>query len=260
MRLCSISSGSRGNAILAYSAKTKLLVDCGISGKTVCLGLETLGITPDSLQGILVTHEHIDHTKGIGILSRKFDLPIYATESTWKAMPASIGKIAPHNIQKIHADDAFFIDDIKIAAFPIPHDAANPIGYTLSANGEKVAVATDIGELQEGLFRALKGCQSVLLEANHDINMLEIGHYPFPLKRRIRGKLGHLSNDEAGKAAEFLFRMGVKKILLGHLSQENNYPMLALQTVKNILTEANILPGQNICLEVALQNQISAII
>lgn len=257
MQLCSLSSGSRGNAILAYSAKTCLLVDCGVSGKTLCQNLASFNISTDALQGILVTHEHIDHTKGIGVLSRKFDLPIYATDETWAAMPASIGKIAPHNIQTIHANDSFFINDVQVSTFSIPHDAADPIGYTLSSEGRKVAVATDIGELQEGLFRALKDCHSVLLEANHDINMLEIGSYPYPLKRRIRGKYGHLSNEEAGKAAELLSRMGIKKILLGHLSQENNYPMLALQTVKNILNASSVAAHQDIWLDVALQNQVS---
>ncbi len=251
MRLCSIRSGSKGNAILAWTEKTKILIDCGISGKEAEKGVRDLGLDPEKLDALLITHEHQDHTGGAGVISRRYQTPIFANEGTWAAMEAGIGKIAPQHKRVFSHSEPFTVGDIDIQPFSIPHDAADPVGYCLESQGEKMAVATDIGILQESLFRALKGCKTVLLESNHDKNMLEMGPYPLPLKRRIRSEIGHLSNDDAGKAAEFLVRMGVCQILLGHLSETNNYPLLARQTVENALVAAGIQPGKDMLLEVA---------
>lgn len=246
--------------MLICGGGAKLLVDCGISGKAAEAGLRELDTAPEELAGILVTHEHQDHIGGIGVLSRRYGLPIYANEETWAAMEGALGKIAPANRRSFVHTQALEIGGIGVQPFSVPHDAADPVGYCFFGDGKKVAVATDIGMLEEGLFRSLKGSDAVLLEANHDLNMLEMGGYPWPLKQRIRGQRGHLSNDDAGKAAQFLVRMGTRRIMLGHLSQENNYPLLAEQTVANTLREAGIEPERDMQLWVAPRDRLSPVL
>lgn len=260
MKLCSLRSGSKGNAILVYTESTKLLIDCGISGKMAKEGMQELGIAPESLSGILITHEHNDHIGGVGVMSRRYHLPVFANPKTWNAMESALGKIAPENKQMFDPEGSFTVGDITVHPFAIPHDAADPVGYSLEAGGKKVSVATDIGVLEESLFRAVKGSSAVLLEANHDRNMLDMGSYPLPLKQRIRGERGHLSNEDAGYAAKFLVKMGTGKIMLGHLSHENNYPLLAQQTVVNILKESGIEPGRDLYLSVAPRDRVSDVL
>ena len=259
MKMCSIRSGSRGNAILVWTEKTKLMIDCGISGKLAESGMRDAGLSPEELTAVLVTHEHKDHTGGVGIISRRYGVPVFANERTWCAMEGALGKIAPEHKKTFDHIQEFSVGDIEVSPFSIPHDAADPVGYCLTGEGKKLAIATDIGVLQESLFRAVKGSEAVLLESNHDRNMLEMGSYPLPLKQRIRSERGHLSNEEAGKAAEFLVRMGVRQILLGHLSPENNYPLLAEQTVKNTLTAAGIQPGRDMMLGIAPGDRLGRI-
>ena len=249
MDIISLRSGSHGNAALIFSKKTKILSDCGISGKAAELALKEAGASPEELSGIVVSHEHNDHISGIGVMMRRYHIPVWANESTWEAIRFQVGKIDESLIRVFDSD--FEIGDIAISPFAIPHDAVAPVGYTFSSNGEKVSIATDIGELKKGLFESLKGSKSVILEANHDVNMLEMGSYTPSLKRRIRGKFGHLSNDDAGKAAEFLVKLGTKRIILGHLSEENNYPDIAYKTVENTLNNAEIKIGSDVVLKVA---------
>lgn len=251
MKLFSLRSGSRGNAALVYADNTKILVDCGISGKAAEAALSEVGVRPDELSGIVVTHEHTDHISGIGVMMRRYNLPVWANRETWAAMSTQIGKTDENFVRVFDNNESFEVGSIGVLPFSIPHDAACPVGYSFVKGGEKVSVATDIGELKKELFTALRGSNSVLLEANHDINMLEIGRYPLSLKRRISGKLGHLSNDDAGKAAEFLVKLGTEKILLGHLSEENNYPELAMQTVMCVLKDAGIKIGTDVLMGVA---------
>ena len=251
MELISLKSGSRGNSALVVSEKTKILIDCGISGKTAEKSLGQLDINPAEIDAIVVTHEHIDHILGVGVMMRRYKTPVFANADTWNAMLPQIGKIDESLIREFKCYEDFEIGDIGVAPFPIPHDAANPVGYSFLNDGEKVSVATDVGELKKEMFLALRGSDTVLLEANHDVNMLEMGSYPMPLKRRIRGNLGHLSNDDAGKAAEFLVRLGTENIILGHLSEENNYPRLALETVVCALNEADIKVGRDVTLSCA---------
>ncbi len=259
MKLCSIRSGSKGNAILVWTDSTKILIDCGISGKMTECGMAEAGLSPEELNAILVTHEHRDHIGGVGILSRRYQIPVYANEATWDAMEGELGKIAPEHRRTFLHTDGFSVGDMEITPFSIPHDAADPVGYCLASDGKKVAIATDIGVLEESLFRAIQGSRTVLLESNHDRNMLDMGSYPLPLKQRIRSNKGHLSNEDAGKAAEFLVRMGVRQILLGHLSPENNYPLLAEKTVENALLAAGIQPGKDMILGIAPGDKISRI-
>lgn len=251
MKLIPLKSGSRGNAALVFADKTKILVDCGVSGKCIETALRGIDVAPEELSAIVVTHEHIDHIAGVGVMMRRYKLPVWANEGTWDAMHGQLGKIDDGLVQTFKTDSAFEIGEIGVKPFPVPHDAAESVGYSFMYKDEKMSVATDIGELKKDLFAAIKGSRTVLLESNHDVNMLEIGSYPPALKRRIRGALGHLSNDEAGMAAEFLVKMGTEQIILGHLSEENNYPKLAEQTVVCALGEAGIKCGRDVSIMVA---------
>lgn len=255
MDILSLRSGSRGNAALVSGGNTKLLVDCGVSGKSVTSALADVDVYPEDISAIAVTHEHADHIAGIGVMMRRYHIPVWANAATWAAMESQVGKIDKSLVNIFDNNSSFEIGEIGVNPFSIPHDAADPVGYSFEFDGEKVAVATDIGELKKDLFEALRGSKTVLLESNHDINMLEIGNYPPLLKRRIRGRLGHLSNDDAGRAAEFLVRLGTERIILGHLSEENNYPELARQTVICALGDAGIKCGRDVILGVALPQQ-----
>lgn len=259
MELFSLRSGSRGNAALVFADDTKILVDCGISGKAAEAALSEIDVKPADIDAIVITHEHIDHISGVGVMMRRYNLPVWANRETWSAMCGQIGR-ADENLVKIFEDNENFeVGSIDVCPFSIPHDAANPVGYSFVRGEEKVAVATDIGELKKEMFAALRGSKTVLLESNHDVNMLEIGSYPLHLKRRIKGCLGHLSNDDAATAAEFLVKLGTKNILLGHLSEENNYPELAKRTVECALSEAGIKTGYDVLLGVAGRNAVASV-
>ncbi len=252
MKLYPLKSGSKGNSCLVYTESTKILVDCGISGKAVKDSMSKVGISPEELDGIVVTHEHSDHIKGLGIMMRRYGIPVYANAPTWAAvMTNDLGKLNDEHIRIFEGTEPFSIGDIRVCPFRIPHDAACPVGYKFDDGREQSAVATDMGTLTEEVMENISGCKVVLLEANHDIDMLEAGKYPYPLKRRIKGRLGHLSNEDAGLGAELLATAGTESIILGHLSEENNYPQLAFETVKEALSRVGITVGKDIRLSVA---------
>ena len=238
MRLCSIASGSSGNCIYVGSNTTNLLIDTGISGKKVEFGLNSLDLTTKDLDGIFVTHEHSDHIKGLGVIARKCGVPIYATSGTIKAMEesGSLGKLPEGIFHEIQGDREYQIGDLTVHPFHISHDAAEPVGYRVNQGEHSVGIATDMGVYDEYIVDNLKGLDALLLEANHDVNMLQVGSYPYYLKRRILGERGHLSNETAGKLLCRLLHDGMKDILLGHLSKENNYEALAYETVCSEVT------------------------
>lgn len=221
---------------------TKILADCGISGKILCESLEPLGISPKDIDAILITHEHTDHTKGVGVISRKYNLPIYLNAPTWGIAKSQIGKIEDENLNIFSTGDEFYINDIKIKSFHTPHDAAESVGYVFEDSSGRAAIATDMGFVTDEVLSVICGCSTVLIEANYDLNMLEIGPYPYELKQRIKGRLGHLCNDDSGALAKILAENGTKEIILGHLSEENNFPLLALKTVENFLTKKENIP------------------
>ena len=234
MRMCSIASGSSGNCIYTGSGQTHLLVDAGISAKKVEEGLRELQIEGKDIQGLLITHEHSDHIKGVGILARRYGFPIYATGGTIARMKKmkSLGSIDEGLYHVICADRRFAIGDLEIEPFRISHDAAEPVAFRFTCSGKSAAVATDMGIYTDYIVEHLKGLDVLLLEANHDIQMLQVGPYPYPLKRRILGECGHLSNESAGQLLCRILHDQMKKIYLGHLSKENNYAELAYETVK----------------------------
>lgn len=251
IKFCTLTSGSSGNSIFVSDGKTRILVDAGVSGKKIEEGLRAIGEEADRIDAILVTHEHADHINGIGILSRRYDIPIYANSNTWNAMSGSIGSIKPYHIREIETENRFGIMDIGVEAFSIPHDAADPVGYSFYIGSKKITVATDIGHINKPLFQHLSGSDGILLESNHDVEMLKNGTYPYPLKQRILGEFGHLSNKLAATLACFLVKNNTTKIMLGHLSNENNTPRLALTTTLNEMKEYGIQAGVDVELKVA---------
>ena len=234
MRMCSIASGSSGNCIYIGSGEHHILIDAGISGKRVEAGLKSLKISGGDLDGILITHEHSDHIRGLGVLARKYEIPIYATPGTAAAIREmeNLGRLDEELFVEIQLNAPFFIGDLEIFPFPVSHDAAEPAAYRVACGKKAMAVATDLGIYTEEIVDRLRGLDVLLLEANHDIHMLEVGGYPYYLKQRIAGDRGHLSNETAGKLLCQVLHDGMKAIVLGHLSKENNYAELARETVK----------------------------
>ncbi len=263
MRMCSIASGSSGNCIYVGDDHTHLLVDTGISRKRVEEGLHALDIKGEDLDGILVTHEHSDHIQGLGVFSRKYEVPIYATAGTIEGIEScrTLGKLPEGLLHPIETDKPFALGDIEIRPFAISHDANEPCGYRLESNRRAVAVATDLGIYDDYIVEHLKNLDALLLEANHDVHMLEVGSYPYPLKQRILGNRGHLSNELSGRLLCDILHDGLKHIVLGHLSKENNYARLAYETVKLEVTLGdNEFKGEDLHMFVASRDEVSEIL
>ena len=263
MRLCSIASGSSGNCIYVGTDTTHVLVDVGISRKRTEEGLNSLGICPGELDAIFVTHEHSDHISGLGVFSRKYNVPIYATPKTLDAIRGcrSLGAIDDGLFQTVKADESFTIKDMTVNPMRISHDAAEPVAYRFSYGKQKIGVITDLGTYNDYTIESLRGMDALLLEANHDVNMLQVGPYPYPLKQRILGDRGHLSNENSGRLLSRLLHDKLQYIVLGHLSKENNLPELAYETVKVELLLHNIdLDKANFTLQVASRTAPTCII
>ena len=263
MRLCSIASGSSGNCIYVGDDGTHLLVDAGISKKRIEEGLHTLGVTGEELGGILITHEHIDHIQGLGVFSRKYKVPIYGTQGTLEGIRCcnSLGKMPDGLLHEVRADEPFSIGGMKICPFSISHDARQPSGYRIENQEKSVAVATDLGKYDGYTVENLKNLNALVLEANHDIHMLEVGPYPYPLKTRVMGDQGHLSNELSGRLLCDILHDGLQYVVLGHLSKENNYEELAYETVKlEVSFGDNPYRGEDIPMMVAKRDTVSEII
>ena len=258
MKFCPLYSGSSGNSIFIRSDRAKILIDAGLPGKKIDEALSNIDETANGLNGIFVTHEHSDHIKGIGVISRKYDVPIYANKKTWEAMASSIGKIKEHNIKIMDRRSIVNIEDLAIKSFAIPHDAVCPVGYTIVNDNKMVSVATDFGTYTEEIHNNIKDSKVILLESNHDVNMLKMGPYPYVLKRRILSEIGHLSNEACGEAIINVLKSGLgKKIFLGHLSRTNNNPDLAYQTVLDVLKANGVKEGEDVFLTLARRNEAS---
>lgn len=234
MRLCSIASGSSGNCIYVGSDTTHLLVDVGISGKRTEAGVQSLDLTMSDIDGILITHEHVDHVAGLGVLARKYGIPIYATSGTIEAIQymRQLGKMDSSLFCEIREDSTFMIKDLQIRPMVISHDAAQPVAYRIYCGEKKAAICTDLGVYNDYTVECLKGMDALLLEANHDVHMLQVGPYPYPLKQRILGERGHLSNEACGRLLCRVLHDHLHTVILGHLSKENNHPDLAYEAVR----------------------------
>jgi phosphoribosyl 1,2-cyclic phosphodiesterase len=235
LRFSVLASGSTGNAFYIESNKTRLLVDAGLSGKQMDRLFHEIGVDPAGLSGILVTHEHSDHIKGLGIFARKYNLPIYANEKTWKAMENTIGKLTTDQKFLFGMEEVKTFHDMDIASFGVSHDAAEPMFYTFHHEGKKVALVTDLGYVSERIKKTVEGADAYIFEANHDVEMLRMGRYPWNVKRRILGDSGHVSNEDCGLALTDIIDNNTKRIYLAHLSQDNNMKDLARMSVDSVL-------------------------
>jgi len=241
-------SGSSGNATFISSEESRILVDAGVTGSQLSDSLRGLKIDPATLDAILITHEHVDHVRGAGVLSRKFDIPIYANNATWGAMEKKIGNISLKNQKEFF--NSFYINDMLCEPYCIPHDAVDPVCFSISAHDAKLSIATDLGHYTKKLIARFENSDVVLLESNHDIQMLKNGPYPAFLKRRVLGTKGHLSNETAATAAYELALLGVRGLMLAHLSQENNSSEIAYRTVSEYLNNHGVEVNKHIALSV----------
>lgn len=255
LKFCPLFSGSSGNSTYIGNDDTHLLIDAGVSGKNIENALKQIQVNPYKIDGILVTHEHTDHIKSVGVLSRKFGIPIYATNKTWQAMDKKIGEINLKNVRYFDPNQDFYIKNMDITPITIPHDAADPVCFNFFSQGKKAGICTDLGYMPKNIQDSLKNCDVLLLESNHDLNMLQAGSYPYNLKCRISGKNGHLSNETCGNILASLAQT-VGMVTLGHLSRDNNTADVALQTVTSILSE-NGITEKDIVVSVANRDRIS---
>jgi len=258
-RICSLFSGSSGNATYLGSKDANILVDAGKSLKQISEALRYLNIEPCQLDGILITHEHSDHIKSVQLLSKKFDIPIYANIETWNAMENHKVEVVDRNKRIFSNSTNFAIKDIEIHAFPISHDAASPVGFNFFCGSKEVSIITDLGYIDSDTIDCIKDSDIVYLEANHDVDMLKSGAYPFYLKKRILGKKGHLSNLDAGLCLATLINHKVTHAILSHLSLENNLPGVAFNTVKNVLNSKGIEIDRDVVLDLAYRDIVGNI-
>lgn len=259
LKFCSFASGSSGNCYVVKSDDTTLLVDVGITGKRVFAGMEERDIAPEEVDGILLTHEHIDHVRSLKMVSKKAaHAGVYASEGTLRQIADKVPQEKMHCIPK---EKSFYIGDIQVNPFSLSHDAAEPTGYSFAHQGKQVTIVTDTGYVSEEIFQQVESADLLILEANHEVNILKMGAYPYPLKRRILGDEGHLSNEAAGRCLCQMLRNRdtdkIPQVVLAHLSKENNTPGQAYLTIRNILFEEDFYIDKDLKLDIACRDEVS---
>ena len=241
INFCSLYSSSTGNCLFAQGPETNILIDAGVSVRKIEQALASIEVKPESISGILVTHEHSGHTKGIGVFSKKYNVPVFANSKTWDAISKEqVDKISEENRKIFNIEESFNIGELKVFPFGIPHDAADPCGFNLYQDNSKISIATDLGHMTPSIFKHLEKSSFILLESNYEPEVLKFSKYPYILKKRIDGPNGHLSNIIAGKTISKLIPLGLNTAMLGHLSKENNFPELAYKTVLEELEKEKI--------------------
>jgi phosphoribosyl 1,2-cyclic phosphodiesterase len=240
MKFSPLFSGSSGNCSFLEAGSVRILIDAGLPGRAITDALSKLDVTPDTLSAILVTHEHSDHINGVGVLARKYKLPVYANERTWIAMRDKIGNVPQGQIRIFETDRDFYLRELNVLPFSTPHDSAESVGFCFMHKYSKISTMTDIGHVSGRMLDIVEHSDLLLLESNHDVEMLLAGSYPYHLKQRILSDKGHLSNENAGKSLAKLYLRGLRNVILGHLSHENNLEPLALETVKMVLRQEDI--------------------
>jgi phosphoribosyl 1,2-cyclic phosphodiesterase len=233
LAVCVLASGSKGNAIYISDGFTAILIDAGLSATEIKRRLRSRGLNPKDLNAIVVTHEHSDHIQAVGVLSRQLKLPIYLSRNIEKKVSSGNSL---HEIQTFSSGSTFQINNLAVHPFAVSHDAADPVGFTIGQNGSRIGVATDLGIVTPHVKENLKHCHLLILEANHDPDMLINGPYPWYLKRRIQSRSGHLSNQQSKRLLMELQHKGLEHVILAHLSQTNNAPQKVLTEISEVLT------------------------
>ena len=265
---CSLASGSSGNCYLIKSDNTNLLLDAGISCKAIQAGLESLGISLKDIDGIFITHDHIDHIKGIKTLLKKTSCPLYASRGTLEALVEKISPLPYERLMEAETDEEITVGDIKATPFDLSHDTEEPKTFAFTKDEAKVCVVTDTGYVSDDIFDNIKDADILALESNHERNILLYGSYPYPLKLRILSDVGHLSNESCAHCLTEVLRYrrirkrfsedgGALKVFLAHLSKENNTPEQALITVRNALEEEGFIVGKDLELKVLSRDERS---
>jgi len=256
MYFCPLFSGSSGNSLFCQYGNTRVLIDAGKPGKQIEDALNKIGVDPETISGILITHEHSDHISGVGVLARRYQIPLYATAGTWEGMQKKIGKIPGDLRREIMGGRDFYLGDMGVVPFTIPHDAAEPVGFRLYGGKLSVSTATDLGHFAEDVYEEIAGSSLILLESNHDPEMLKVNpHYSAMLKHRILSDFGHLSNEACSQALLRLISAGTGTILLGHLSAENNTPERAMEVNGGVLERDGIRVGVDVDVTVAKRDE-----
>ena len=233
LRVCVLGSGSKGNCTYIESPEARILLDAGLSAREIERRLQHIGRSPESLDGVLISHEHIDHIQGVGAFARRYQIPVYANPGTWRRAQHVVGVVA--EVRAFATGTAFPLKDLLIEPFSLPHDADDPVAFRLSWCRRVTAVVTDLGYPSQLVRERIKGCHLLILEANHDDAMLKAGPYPWPLKQRISGKSGHLSNVQSSQLLRDVLHDELEYVVLAHLSEINNFPELARLTAQEAL-------------------------
>ena len=249
--VCMLASGSRGNAIYLSAGDSRILIDAGLSGVEIERRMSSQGLDPTQLCGIVVSHEHTDHIQAVGVLARRFKLPVYISKKTYAAISGQLGRLS--DVRSFSCGTPFRIGKLELHPFSISHDAMDPAGFTVTSNGTRIGIATDLGIATALVKTHLKTCAVLILEANHDPEMLDQGPYPWHLKQRIKGRSGHLSNQDTLELLKEIRHDRLAHVILAHLSEQNNTPEKALGTVGQALVRS----GTN--LSVAIQDHSSEI-
>jgi phosphoribosyl 1,2-cyclic phosphodiesterase len=239
-RVCVLASGSRGNAIHLCAGSTAILFDAGLSGRELESRMRQRGISPTDLTAIVVSHEHSDHIQGVGVLSRRYQVPVYISPATGRAAAHQLGRL--HQVRPFTCGNRFEVNDIVIHPFSVSHDAEDPAGFTIGRKGSKIGIATDLGIVTGMVVEHLQRCDMLIVESNHDPQMLQQGPYPWHLKQRIKGRSGHLSNTDAMHLLKQVQHRRLAWVILAHLSEQNNHPQLALSTVRQAMDGACCRP------------------
>lgn len=259
IKFCSLSSGSSGNCQYIETENTKILIDAGFSGKRIETLLSSIGVNPATLDAIFVTHEHIDHSMGVGVLSRRYDLPIYANENTWTGMEPIIKKVKEKNTKAFITEENLHIKDLTIYPFHVSHDALEPVGYVIFYKNVKLSIVTDTGWVNDNMKNKIKNSNLYFMESNHDTQMLRDGSYPWSLKQRIMSNKGHLSNHDAGNILGDVLSGNNEIVLLAHLSADNNIPRLAYDTVRMSILEQGLDVDNDIRLGMSFRDKTTCI-
>ncbi len=235
IKLSVLASGSRGNSLYVTTEMVRLLVDAGLSARETERRLLSIGASPKELDGIVVTHEHVDHVRGVGTLSRRYKLPVYLNRGTHQHLPDSVGRLGQK--EEFVTGRSFCIEDVTIHPFAISHDGVDPVGFTLANGSVKIGVCTDLGAATRLVHRHLEHCSVLILEANHDMEMLKNGPYPWPVKQRIKSRVGHLSNEQSVEVISRVFSEDLQAVILAHMSETNNSSEMVLKAVSSKLSK-----------------------